>query len=120
MQWAKAKRMWFFYYRGGGVDYISTRCGLAGRARPGRRARPPRRPDPAPRRRCSARRSSTITFSTGIHTIVVSQARYNVPLMPLLVADRGRGWFLALRRAPPSPESERPTVELRPAGPAPA
>ena len=24
MQWAKAKRMWFFYYRGGGVHYIST------------------------------------------------------------------------------------------------
>ena len=24
MQWSKAKRMWFFYYRGGGVHYIST------------------------------------------------------------------------------------------------
>ena len=34
MQWAKAKRMWFFYYRGGGVHYISTRdADLAGLAR---------------------------------------------------------------------------------------
>ena len=56
----------------------------------------------------------TIAFSTGIHTIVVSQARYNVPLMPLLIATGVAGWFLALRRPEPSPASERPTAELRP------
>ena len=45
MQWAKAKRMWFFYYRGGGVHYISTPMRIwqvvlvAGRRpRPARRA----------------------------------------------------------------------------------
>jgi hypothetical protein len=62
----------------------------------------------------------TLAFGTAIHTIVVSQARYNVPLMPLLIATGVAGWFLALRRPQPSAASERPTVELRPAEPAPA
>ena len=99
MQWAKAKRMWFFYYRGGGVHYISTpmriwqvflvlACGaglLAGLIR----------------RRDAVLGAVLITvlFSTAIHTIVVSQARYNVPLMPSLIAAGVAGWFLALRRS---------------------
>ena len=37
-------------------------------------------------------------YGTLIHTIVVSQARYNVPLMPSLVAAGFAGAFLALRR----------------------
>jgi len=113
MQWSKAKRMWFFYYRGGGVHYISTpmriwqvvlvllaglgllvgfirtRNGLLGAA------------------------LITIGFSTLIHTIVVSQARYNVPLMPLLIAAGVAGWFLALRRRPQaSAEDDAATMPL--------
>lgn len=98
MQWAKAKRMWFFYYRGGGVHYISTpmriwqvflvlACGaglLAGLIR---------RRDPV-----LGAVLVTVLFSTAIHTIVVSQARYNVPLMPSLIAAGVAGWFLAIRR----------------------
>jgi hypothetical protein len=42
----------------------------------------------------------TIGYGTLIHTIVVSQARYNVPLMPSLIAAGVAGWFLALRRDP--------------------
>src|SRR4029079_122370 len=78
MQWAKAKRMWFFYYRGGGVHYISTAMriwqvvlvlaaglgllgGLLGR-----------------RDGLLGAALLTLAFSTAIHTIVVSQARYNV------------------------------------------
>ncbi len=100
MQWAKAKRMWFFYYRGGGVHYISTAdADLAGLPRPGLRPRPARRPDPSPRPAARRRAASTVLFSTLIHTIVVSQARYNVPLMPSLIAAGVAGWFLALRRA---------------------
>ena len=99
MQWAKAKRMWFFYYRGGGVHYISTpmriwqvvlvlACGL------GLLAGLIRRRDPL-----LGAVLLTIAFSTLIHTIVVSQARYNVPLMPSLIAAGVAGWFLALRSA---------------------
>ena len=91
MQWAKAKRMWFFYYRGGGVHYISTpmriwqvflvlACGagiLAGLIR---------RRDPL-----LGAVLLTLLFSTAIHTIVVSQARYNVPLMPTPDRRRRRG-----------------------------
>ena len=104
MQWAKAKRMWFFYYRGGGVHYISTpmriwqvflvlACGaglLAGLIR---------RRDPL-----LGAVLITVLFSTAIHTIVVSQARYNVPLMPSLIAAGVAGWFLALRRSPAGDE----------------
>jgi 4-amino-4-deoxy-L-arabinose transferase-like glycosyltransferase len=108
MQWAKAKRMWFFYYRGGGVHYISTpmriwqvllvlACGsglLAGLIR---------RREPL-----LGAVLITVLFSTCVHTIVVSQARYNVPLMPSLIAAGVAGWFLALRRTP----SEAPTATL--------
>ncbi|HWK26743.1 MAG TPA: glycosyltransferase family 39 protein [Solirubrobacter sp.] len=104
MQWAKAKRMWLFYYRGGGVHYISTAmriwqvvlvlgCGaglLFGLIR---------RRDPV-----LGAILLTIALSTAVHTIVVSQARYNLPLMPALIAGGVAGWWLGLRRAPgPSP-----------------
>ena len=105
MQWAKAKRMWCLYYRGGGVHYISTPMRmwqvflvlgrgaglLAGLIRPPRPG-PGRGPD---RDRCTR---------PLIHTIVVSQARYNVPLMPTLIAAGVAGWFLALRAARQEPE----------------
>jgi 4-amino-4-deoxy-L-arabinose transferase-like glycosyltransferase len=118
MQWAKAKRMWFFYYRGGGVHYISTamriwQVVLVLAAGLGLLAGLIRRGDGL-----LGAALLTIAFSTAIHTIVVSQARYNVPLMPLLIATGVAGWFLALRRRAPSPASERATVELRPAEPA--
>jgi 4-amino-4-deoxy-L-arabinose transferase-like glycosyltransferase len=108
MQWAKAKRMWFFYYRGGGVHYISTpmriwqvalvlACGL------GLLAGLIRRHDPLLGAVLIA-----VAFSTLIHTIVVSQARYNVPLMPSLIAAGVAGWFLAVRgRRAPAPDAER-------------
>ena len=104
MQWAKAKRMWFFYYRGGGVHYISTPmriwqvllvlvCGAGLLAGLIRRRHP-----------LLGAVLIAVGFSTLIHTIVVSQARYNVPLMPSLIAAGIAGWFLALRR----PASEPP------------
>ena len=106
MQWAKAKRMWFFYYRGGGVHYISTpmriwqvflvlACGaglLAGLIR---------RRDPV-----LGAVLMTVLFSTAIHTIVVSQARYNVPLMP--TPDRRRRGGLVPGAAPESEHGGRP------------
>ena len=52
----------------------------------------------------------TIAFSTLIHTIVVSQARYNVPLMPSLIAAGVAGWFLALQRRPRPSEAETATM----------
>ena len=120
MQWAKAKRMWFFYYRGGGVHYISTPmriwqvvlvlvCGagiLAGLIR---------RRDPVLGAVLIA-----LLYSTAIHTIVVSQARYNVPLMPSLIAAGVAGWFLALRRAPEQRTTAETTVVERPPAPTPA
>jgi hypothetical protein len=109
MQWAKAKRMWFFYYRGGGVHYISTPmriwqvllvlvCGagiLAGLIRR--------------RDRLLGAVLITLAYGTLIHTIVVSQARYNVPLMPTLMAAGVVGWFLALQRRPAG-EAETATM----------
>jgi 4-amino-4-deoxy-L-arabinose transferase-like glycosyltransferase len=65
-------------------------------------------------------------YSTALHTLVVSQARYNLPLMPALIAGGVAGWFLLrarspvpsdhahTRRSPPAPDPERP------ASPAPA
>ena len=59
----------------------------------------------------------TTTFNVGsawvltlIHTIVVSQARYNVPLMPLLISTGVAGWFLALRRPAKSSREEPATI----------
>ena len=98
MQWAKAKRMWFFYYRGGGVHYISSamrvwQIFLVVACTLGILAGLIRRRDPL-----LGAVLLTIAFSTFVHTIVVSQARYNVPLMPSLIAAGVAGWFLALRR----------------------
>jgi 4-amino-4-deoxy-L-arabinose transferase-like glycosyltransferase len=39
----------------------------------------------------------TIAYSTAIHMLVVSQARYNLPLMPGLLAAGVVGWAMALR-----------------------
>jgi len=119
MQWAKAKRMWFFYYRGGGVHYISTpmriwQVGLVLAAGLGLLAGLIRRRDAV-----LGAALLTLAFSTTIHTIVVSQARYNLPLMPLLIATGVAGWFLAVRR-PAARAPEAPTAELRAAEPAPA
>jgi hypothetical protein len=36
--------------------------------------------------------------STAIHMLVVSQARYNLPLMPALLAGGVAGWVMFLRR----------------------
>src|SRR4029079_13023318 len=73
MQWAKAKRMWFFYYRGGGVHYISTamriwQVFLVIACTLGILAGLIRRRDPL--LACVA---LTVAYSTLIHTIVVSQ-----------------------------------------------
>jgi hypothetical protein len=38
-----------------------------------------------------------VLYSTALHTLVVSQARYNLPLMPALVAGGVAGWFLFVR-----------------------
>lgn len=110
MQWAKAKRMWFFYYRGGGVHYISTpmriwQVVLVILAGAGLLAGFIRRRDPL-----LGAVLITIAFSTLIHTIVVSQARYNVPLMPSLIAAGVAGWFLALQRRPAGSEAETATM----------
>ena len=100
----KAKRMWFFYYRGGGVHYISTPMRIwqvllvLGSLRRGLLAGLIRRRDPL----LGAVLIASL-FSTAIHTIVVSQARYNVPLMPPLIAAGVAGWFLAFGRRPRSP-----------------
>jgi 4-amino-4-deoxy-L-arabinose transferase-like glycosyltransferase len=110
MGWAKAKRMWFFYYRGGGVHYISTpmriwQVVLVLLAGAGLLAGLVRRRSPL-----LGAVLITIAFSTLIHTIVVSQARYNVPLMPSLVAAGVAGWSLALRRRPQADEAETATM----------
>lgn len=104
MQWSKAKRMWFFYYRGGGVHYISTpmriwQVVLVVLSALGLLIGFIRRRDPV-----LGAVLITIAFSTLIHTIVVSQARYNVPLMPSLIAAGVAGWFLAFQRRPQAAE----------------
>ena len=110
MQWSKAKRMWFFYYRGGGVHYISTpmriwQVVLVILAGAGLLAGFVRRRHPL-----LGAVLITIAFSTLIHTIVVSQARYNIPLMPSLVAAGVAGWFFALQRRPKAAEAETATM----------
>jgi hypothetical protein len=111
MQWAKAKRMWFFYYRGGGVHYISTpmriwQVVLVLAAGLGLLAGVIRRRDGL-----LGAVLLTIAFSTLIHTIVVSQARYNLPLMPSLVAAGVAGAFLAVRRKTPDQAADPATIE---------
>jgi 4-amino-4-deoxy-L-arabinose transferase-like glycosyltransferase len=98
MAFNKAKRMWFFYYRGGGVHYISTvtrawQIFLVVAGTLGLIAGIWRRRDPVLMAVLLA-----VALSTAIHAIVVSQARYNLPLMPSLIAAGVAGWFLAVRR----------------------
>ena len=47
-----------------------------------------------------------VALSTAIHAIVVSQARYNLPLMPSLIAAGVAGWFMAVRRQPLTDQSD--------------
>jgi 4-amino-4-deoxy-L-arabinose transferase-like glycosyltransferase len=98
MAFSKAKRMWFFYYRGGGVHYISSitrgwQIFLVVACTLGLLAGLWRRRDPV-----VGAVLLTVALSTAVHAIVVSQARYNLPLMPSLVAAGVAGWWLALRR----------------------
>ena len=44
-----------------------------------------------------------VLYSTALHALVVSQGRYNLPLMPALIAGGVAGWFL-MRRGRPAPE----------------
>jgi 4-amino-4-deoxy-L-arabinose transferase-like glycosyltransferase len=98
MAFSKAKRMWFFYYRGGGVHYISTvtrvwQIFLVVAGTLGLIAGIWRRRDPVLMAVLLA-----VALSTAVHAIVVSQARYNLPLMPSLIAAGVAGWFMAVRR----------------------
>jgi 4-amino-4-deoxy-L-arabinose transferase-like glycosyltransferase len=108
----KAKRMWFYYYRGGGVHHISTatrvwQITLVIAATLGLLGGIWRRRDPV-----LAAVLLTVLFSTAVHTIVVSQARYNLPLMPSLAAAGVAGWFLALRRGAAQPGFNASTTAL--------
>jgi 4-amino-4-deoxy-L-arabinose transferase-like glycosyltransferase len=51
-----------------------------------------------------------VLISTAVHMLVVSQARYNLPLMPALIAGGVAGWFMfasgPVRRRPPPPVGE--------------
>ena len=62
-----------------------------------------------------------VALSTAVHAIVVSQARYNLPLMPSLIAAGVAGWFMALRRQPSTVRSRRTrplyTARNEPPGP---
>jgi 4-amino-4-deoxy-L-arabinose transferase-like glycosyltransferase len=70
---------------------------------------------------------AAILVATAVHMLVVSQARYNLPLMPALIAGGVAGWFLFARgprRAGPEPAEEagkprtvpRPAAERLPSG----
>ena len=113
MAFNKAKRMWFFYYRGGGVHYISTvtrvwQIFLVVACTLGLIAGIWRRRDPVLMAVLLA-----VALSTAVHAIVVSQARYNLPLMPSLIAAGVAGWFLAVRRpAQPYETSDGSTEPL--------
>jgi len=63
-----------------------------------------------------------VALSTAVHAIVVSQARYNLPLMPSLIAAGVAGWFMAVRRQPLGVQSDgsaRPSYTARNAPPGP-
>ena len=57
-------------------------------------------------------------YSTALHTLVVSQARYNLPLMPAVMAGGVAGWWLFVRDRPRA--QAPPAEEARPAEPVPA
>jgi 4-amino-4-deoxy-L-arabinose transferase-like glycosyltransferase len=108
MAFSKAKRMWFFYYRGGGVHDVSRvmrgwQIFLVAAGTLGLLAGLWRRRDPV-----VGAVLLTVALSTAVHAIVVSQARYNLPLMPVLIAAGVAGWWLALRprRAQPASSDE--------------
>jgi hypothetical protein len=61
-----------------------------------------------------------LAWSTALHMLVISQGRYNLPLMPILVAGGVAGWLLARRRAGPPDAEEPPRVPAPPLEPAPA
>jgi hypothetical protein len=112
MGFNKAKRMWFFYYRGGGVHYISTatrvwQIFLVVAGTLGLIAGIWRRRDPVLMAVLLA-----VALSTAVHAIVVSQARYNLPLMPSLIAAGVAGWFMAVRRQPSTVQSVGKTRPL--------
>jgi 4-amino-4-deoxy-L-arabinose transferase-like glycosyltransferase len=52
-----------------------------------------------------------LLYATAVHMLVVSQARYNLPLMPALIAGGVAGWGIVVAR--------RRTSGLKPAGAAP-
>lgn len=104
---SKVKRMWLFHYRGGGRHYISTpvrgyHIALVLLSGLGLLGGLVRRRDPR-----LALVALTLLYGTALHGIFVSQARYNLPLMPILVAAGVAGAVLALAPRPPSPA---PTV----------
>lgn len=112
MAFSKAKRMWFFYYRGGGVHYISSvtrgwQIFLVVAGTLGLLAGLWRRRDPV-----LGAVLLTVALSTALHAIVVSQARYNLPLMPSLVAAGVAGWFLALRARQRAENSDADALPL--------
>jgi hypothetical protein len=43
---------------------------------------------------------ATVLCATAIHMVVVAQARYNLPLMPALLAGGAAGWFLRYQTSP--------------------
>jgi 4-amino-4-deoxy-L-arabinose transferase-like glycosyltransferase len=58
--------------------------------------------------------------STALHTLMVSQARYNLPLMPALITGGVTGSFLLVRRRgrppeEPAPKPDQPAPDERPA-----
>jgi hypothetical protein len=99
MMLSKVQRMWGKYYRGGGVHYISTSTrsiqwvlvalGLGGLI-----ALLVRRRLTAP----FAIVFIVVGYSTLLHAVVVSQARYNLPLVPMFVAAGVAGLAVALRK----------------------
>jgi 4-amino-4-deoxy-L-arabinose transferase-like glycosyltransferase len=61
-----------------------------------------------------------VLYSTALHTLVVSQARYNLPLMPALIAGGVAGWFCFVRlRAPRAEPSARSRTRISPPAPDP-
>jgi len=100
---AKVRRLWLFYYRGGGRHYIlgglrAFHVGLVLLAGLGLLAGLVRRRDPG-----LLLLALTVLYGTLLHGIFVSQARYNLPLLPILVAGGAAGIVLALRSRPPAP-----------------
>jgi hypothetical protein len=92
----KVARMWGRYARGGAA-HTSTwirgwHIALVGVAFAGLLAGLWRRRDPV-----LAAILAVLLYSTLLHTLVVSQARYNLPLVPVLVAGGISGLVIALR-----------------------